>query len=260
MKHRHVHFFWALLLAAGLAVWPSAASAQGGAKEKFQQAQKQNAAAQRRYTWLSRTELLLKGESKNVKVESVHYNTSGQIEKTVVESTPQQEQGGGRLKQRIVEKKKAEFQELMEGLGDLAQAYAHLSPEQMQALMQSASISQSQGEMQGTMRIQGTDVVVQGDTMTLNPAPRPFHGYYFRILTAQGAAAPGGAKSYITKGDMNGGFALVAWPADYGNSGVMTFLINQDGIVYEKDLGEETEALASQMKDYNPDETWSKAE
>ncbi|MGH9778351.1 MAG: DUF2950 family protein, partial [Candidatus Acidiferrales bacterium] len=53
---------------------------------------------------------------------------------------------------------------------------------------------------------------------------------------------------------------VVAWPADYGNSGVMTFLINQDGIVYEKDLGEETEALASQMKDYNPDETWSKAE
>lgn len=162
------------LLSAGLVLWPAAVSAQGDAKQKFQQAQKQNGAAQRRYTWMSRTELLLKGESKNVKVESVFYNNQGQLEKTVVESTPQQDPGGGRLKQRIVEKKKAEFQELMEGLGGLAQSYAHLSPEQMQALMQSASISQGQGEMQGTMRIQGTNVVVQGDTMTLWVDPQTF--------------------------------------------------------------------------------------
>ena len=175
MKHRHVHFFCALLLAAGLGLWPSTVSAQGGTKEKFQQAQKQNAAAQRQYTWMSRTELLLKGESKNVKVESVQYDNTGQLEKTVVDSTPQQQdQGGGRLKQRVVEKKKAEFQELMEGLGGLAQSYAHLSPEQMQALMQSASISQGQGEMQGTVRIQGANVVVDGDTMTLWVDPQTF--------------------------------------------------------------------------------------
>jgi len=174
MKHRQVHLFWALLLAAGLGLWPSTASAQGGAKEKFQQAQKQNGAAQRRYTWMSRTELLLKGESKNVKVESVHYNNQGQLEKTVVESAPEQDPGGGPLKKRIVAKKKAEFKELMEGLGGLAQSYAHLSPEQMQALAQSASISQGQGEMQGTLRIQGTDVVVQGDTMTLWVDPQTF--------------------------------------------------------------------------------------
>jgi hypothetical protein len=150
-------------------------SAQGGAKEKFQQAQKQNATAQRQYTWMSRTELFLKGESKNEKVESVHYNNQGQLEKTVVESTPQQQdQGGGRLKQHIIEKKKKEFQELMEGLGDLAQSYAHLTPDQMQALAQNASISQGQGDMQGTMRIQSTNVVVQGDTMTLWVDPQTF--------------------------------------------------------------------------------------
>ncbi len=174
MKLRLVPFPYVIILATGLVLWPSIVQAQGGAKEKFQQAQKQNGAAQRRYTWMSRTELLLKGESKNVKVESVRYNSAGQLNKTVVESTPQQEQGGGKLKQRIIEKKKAEFKELMEGLGDLAQSYAHLTQEQMQALAQNASISQGQGVMQGTMRIQSTNVVVQGDTMTLWVDPQTF--------------------------------------------------------------------------------------
>ena len=151
-----------------------ATAQQADMKQKFAQAQKTNAAAQRRYTWMSRTELLLKGESKNVKVESVHYNNQGQLEKAVVESTPEQDPGGGPLKQRIVKKKKAEFKELMEGLGGLAQSYAHLTPEQMQALAQSASISQGQGEMQGSLRIQATNVVVQGDTMTLWVDPQTF--------------------------------------------------------------------------------------
>lgn len=87
-------------------------------------------------------------------------------------------------------------------------------------------------------------------------SPSPFHGYLFRILTAQGSEAPGGSKSYVEDGQMNGGFALVAYPAEYANSGVMTFIINQDGIVYEKDLGDETVAIASQIKEYNPDESW----
>ena len=91
-----------------------------------------------------------------------------------------------------------------------------------------------------------------------HPGPQPFHGYFFRILTAQGAAAPGGAKSYLVNGDMSGGYALVAWPADYGNSGIMTFVVNQEGVVYQKDLGEETAQAASQMKEYNPNKTWQK--
>lgn len=93
-----------------------------------------------------------------------------------------------------------------------------------------------------------------------NTAPVPFHGYYFHVLTAQGKSAPGGAKSYLETGDLKDGFALVAWPAEYANSGVMTFIINQAGVVYQKDLGEETAKLASQMKDYNPDKTWRKAQ
>ena len=87
--------------------------------------------------------------------------------------------------------------------------------------------------------------------------PQPFYGYYYKILTRQGKNAPGGAKNYISKGRMTGGFALVAWPADYDDSGVMTFIVNQDGKVYQKDLGPKTEKLASQIKEYDPDSTWT---
>ena len=90
--------------------------------------------------------------------------------------------------------------------------------------------------------------------------PSPFHGYYFKILTAQGAAAPGGAKNYVVKGDMSGGFALIAWPAQYDATGVMTFLINQDGIVLQKDLGPGTDAAARKITSYNPDASWRPAQ
>ncbi len=86
--------------------------------------------------------------------------------------------------------------------------------------------------------------------------PSPFHGYYFRILTAQGAAAPDGAKSYIVNGELSAGFALVAWPAQYDATGVMTFTVNQDGIVHQTDLGDETATAASALTAYNPDATW----
>jgi hypothetical protein len=89
--------------------------------------------------------------------------------------------------------------------------------------------------------------------------PFPFHGYYYRILTAQGKDAAGGAYSYIVKGSMIGGFALVAYPAEYGNSGVMTFIVNHDGKVFQKDLGKNTASLAAAMKEYNPDKTWTEA-
>jgi hypothetical protein len=90
--------------------------------------------------------------------------------------------------------------------------------------------------------------------------PTPFHGYYYRILTAQGPAADGGALNYIVNGDMTGGFALVAYPAEYANSGIMTFIVNQDGIVYESDLGEETYRLGAEVKEFNPDEAWARVE
>lgn len=87
--------------------------------------------------------------------------------------------------------------------------------------------------------------------------PAPFHGYYFRILTAQGPAAPGGARNYLQQGGLSGGFALVAWPAQYDVTGVMTFIVNQDGVAHEKDFGAGTEEAARAMTAYDPDATWS---
>jgi hypothetical protein len=87
--------------------------------------------------------------------------------------------------------------------------------------------------------------------------PQPFNGYYFRILTKQGEKAPGGAKDYIANGKMTGGFAVLAYPVEYRNSGIMTFVIGKDGVVYQKDLGEKTTDLASSIADYDPGDGWS---
>jgi Protein of unknown function (DUF2950) len=87
-----------------------------------------------------------------------------------------------------------------------------------------------------------------------------YHGYYYKILTRQGAAAQGGAADYLVKGRMIGGFALVAWPAIYGNSGVMTFMVNHFGTVYQKDLGRDTPKLVKRIVSFNPDQTWSKVD
>ncbi|MGA6933097.1 MAG: DUF2950 domain-containing protein [Pseudolabrys sp.] len=86
----------------------------------------------------------------------------------------------------------------------------------------------------------------------------PYHGYYYKILTSQGPNAPGGAVDYVVRGNMIGGFGLVAYPAEYGNSGIMTFIINNDGDLYEKDLGPKTERIASRLSEFNPDHTWRK--
>jgi hypothetical protein len=89
--------------------------------------------------------------------------------------------------------------------------------------------------------------------------PRPYHGYVYRILTAQGAKAAGGARSYVKDGKMTGGFALVAYPAEYGVSGIMTFIVNQNGIVLQKNLGEKTTEIAQAMTAYDPDDSWDPA-
>jgi hypothetical protein len=85
----------------------------------------------------------------------------------------------------------------------------------------------------------------------------PFHGYYFKVLTGQGPHVPGGEMSYVDNGQMTKGFALIAWPADYGSTGIMTFLVNKSGIVYQKDLGRKTADIASAYTTYNPDQTWT---
>ena len=103
-------------------------------------------------------------------------------------------------------------------------------------------------------------LVASAFAKSLDGAPTPYRGYYYQILTRQGKNAPGGAKSYLVDGKMTGGFAYVAYPAEYRSSGVMTFIVNEDGVVYQKDLGKRTDVLAKSMQDYNPNSSWQKTE
>ena len=104
------------------------------------------------------------------------------------------------------------------------------------------------------------DAGSDGSAQQRRTGPIPFHGYYYRLLTSQGTHAPGGAKNYVVNGKMTRGFAFVAYPAEYRSSGVMTFIVNQDGIVYEKDLGAQTADIAQRLSAYDPDRTWHRAE
>jgi hypothetical protein len=94
----------------------------------------------------------------------------------------------------------------------------------------------------------------------MNDVQAPYHGYYFKILTRQGKSAPGGKYNYLINGRMIAGFALVAWPAQWGNTGVMTFIVNQQGKIYQKDLGPKTAKIAKAMTVYDPDATWTLAQ
>lgn len=102
--------------------------------------------------------------------------------------------------------------------------------------------------------------VSEGYAQSRNGAPTPYRGYYYHILTGQGADASGGAKSYISDGKMTAGFAFVAYPAMYRSSGVMTFVVDKNGVVYQKDLGKQTDAIAKAMKEYDPNTSWKKGE
>jgi len=116
------------------------------------------------------------------------------------------------------------------------------------------------GEPQSPIGPLVASAVVEGYHRDQAGAPTPFHGYYYRILTRQGKQAQGGAKNYIVNGKMTEGFAFVAYPADYRSSGVMTFIVSADGVVYQKDLGEKTDVLAKAMKGYNHNFSWEKPE
>ena len=106
----------------------------------------------------------------------------------------------------------------------------------------------------GPITVQARGEGYRGNT---SGGPTPYHGYFYRILTAQGKDAAGGAYSYLVKGKMIGGFAVVAYPAEYENSGVMTFIVNHDGKVFQKNLGANTASIAKAMKEYNPDSSWT---
>ena len=147
--------------------------AQDKVQPSFAESQKANAQALRQYSWKSRTEIKLKGESKNVKLEQVRYDANGKLQKTPLGAPPQaapppaQGGRGGRLKANIIENKKEEFGELMQGLGQLVASYGQLPPDKLQAFKASATTGRGEGALQGTAQIQGVNVLEQGDSMTI---------------------------------------------------------------------------------------------
>jgi hypothetical protein len=116
------------------------------------------------------------------------------------------------------------------------------------------------GEPQSPIGPLVASAVAKGYAKSPDGAPTPYRGYYYLVLTHQGKNGPGGAKNYVVNGKMTGGFAFVAYPAEYRSSGVMTFIVGQDGVVYERDLGKKTDAAANAMKEYNPNSRWQEAE
>ena len=113
------------------------------------------------------------------------------------------------------------------------------------------------GEQQSPFGPMIAQASLEGYTFKKGSGRQPFHGYYYHILKKQGPAAPGGKYDYVINGNMIAGFALVAWPAQYGNSGVMTFIVNHQGKIYQKDLGPETSDAAKRITEYNPDASWT---
>jgi hypothetical protein len=118
----------------------------------------------------------------------------------------------------------------------------------------------AEGQPQSPIGPLVASAVAEGYDKGKNGPPTPYRGYLYHILTSQGPNAPGGAKSYIVDGKMTAGFAFVAYPAEYRSSGVMTFIIGEDGVVYRKDLGKNTAVIGKAMKEYNPNSTWRKDE
>jgi len=159
-----------------LAAWTLQAQDADQLKQQFAEAQQQNKEVLRSYTWTSRTEIRLKGESKNVKLEQAGYDLDGNLQKTEIGGTGEEEQQeasggrrrrGGRAKDRIVEKKKAELAEEMQALGALVASYGQLSAEEMQAFAASATVGEGEGDLAGTVRIGGGAIKQPGDEMTV---------------------------------------------------------------------------------------------
>lgn len=167
----------------GLAGLASVGDAQDAdqAKQQFAQAQKENAAALRHYTWKSRTELRMKGESKSVKVDQVRYDLDGKTQKTAISTSPAPEEpqssgrrgrrGGGRAKAKIIENKKEEFAELMKNLGQLVASYLHLPPDKAQAFAHNATTGVTED---GAILIQSVNVLHEGDTMAVQIDPASY--------------------------------------------------------------------------------------
>jgi hypothetical protein len=160
---------------------------------------------------------------------------------------------------RRVGRNELNVMEICRGYVEAQLEYASQDRDKDGALEYAQTISSSPGKQDGLYSDNAPSLVSKAFAAAAGAGtakPEPYHGYYFRVLKAQGPDAAGGALDYVVKGNMIGGFALVAYPAEYGVSGVQTFIINHEGILYGKDLGPNTPVLARQMTRFNPDKSW----
>jgi hypothetical protein len=154
--------------------------------------------------------------------------------------------------------------EVCRGYAEAQMAFAGIPRPGERMLQYAQKIVSTPGKQDGLYTEGASDTLVSkafadaavADIATPGKKPQPYHGYYFRILKSQGPDAARGAVDYVVKGKMIGGFALIAWPADYGVSGIRTLIISHDGVVYEKDLGPTTAVQARQIMRFNPDKSW----
>jgi hypothetical protein len=173
-------------------------------------------------------------------------------------------EGKAEIRRRIIGYNELDAIDVCRGYVEAQQMYAEMDPAKAGVPQYAGRIISSQGKKDGLYWPGDDSPVAAGFAKAVaegyQPSaagPKPYHGYFYKVLTAQGPDAPGGAQDYVVHGLMLGGFALVAWPAEYGNSGVKSFIVSHDGVVYEKDLGRSTTVLAKAITKFNPDKTWT---
>jgi hypothetical protein len=178
----------------------------------------------------------------------------------------QLDSAGGRLEilARRIGRNELNAMEVCRGYAEAQMEYAAAARDGDRVLKYAQKIVSTPGKQDGLYSDSVPDSLVSrpfaeavaANLSAVGKKPEPYHGYYFRVLKSQGPDAAGGAFDYVVNGKMIGGFALVAWPAEYGVSGIRTLIINHDGVVYEKDLGVGTAMQARQMTRFNPDKSW----
>jgi hypothetical protein len=186
-----------------------------------------------------------------------HFDTDAGKEEILVRRIGKNEQAAIHACHQLVDAEEQYYTKVLHGQHQYAQRFVS-DKGKHDGLFWSETADEFDSPVNPLIASAGEENTTTGHDAGPAPDPIPFNGYYFRILTGQGNNADGGAKSYIVSGKMVSGFAFVAYPAKYRSSGVLTFIVDQNGVVYEKDLGPDTSKLANAMTEYNPDSTWQR--
>jgi DUF2950 family protein len=174
------------------------------------------------------------------------------------------QEGKAEIRRRIIGGNELDAIEICRGYVEAQQQYAETDWDGNGVLQYARKMISTEGKKDG-LYWRGEDspvaagfakAVAEGYPQPTGTGTTPYHGYFYKILLSQGPNAASGVQDYVVHGMMIGGFALVAWPAEYSVSGIMTFIVNQDGVVYEKDLGPRTSTVAKAMTKFNPDQSW----